>query len=310
MAKKIPYVTVFERTRVLGDVIKPDGLEFRTELEPDETSEELVLHISCQVLNVPHVPFIAQRIMARLGLAFTTLGGPENCCGAYHWHFGDLDFERQVAKISLNAFAKAKARRVLSLCPSCDDSFGSHKAKNHSFQQCNVSEIFVEKLPQLAATMQPVRKRIVLHDHQADETRRRNSENILNILSAVPGLEILPARKAEGPGIGCQSVAPMPRESTVAMFEEARELGADMIVMPYHSCYRQHCKMQLEFGVDVQHYLEILACALDIPFENKFRELRLLDDVDKAVQLLRPRIHKLGYREEDVRRYVQAVVYM
>ena len=310
MAKKIPYVTVFERTRVLGDVIQTDGLHFRTELEPNETAEDLILHISCQVLNVPHVPYIAQKIMEKLELPFTTLGGPENCCGAYHWHFGDLDFEKQIAKISLNAFQRSKARRVLSLCPSCDDSFGRHKVKNHSFQQCNISEIFVEKLPQLRAMMTPVPARIVLHDHNIDETRRRNSENILAILSAIPGVEILPAKKAEGPGIGCQSVAPMPPDTTAAMFEEAKSLGADMIVMPYHSCYRQHCKMQLKFGMDVQHYLEILARALNIPFENKFRELRLLDNVDAAVDRLRPRIEQLGYRAEDVRRYVQAVIYM
>ena len=64
MVKKYPYVTVFERTRVLGNVIAPTGLTFRTELEPTEMSEELILHISCQVLNVPHVAYIAQKTMA------------------------------------------------------------------------------------------------------------------------------------------------------------------------------------------------------------------------------------------------------
>jgi Fe-S oxidoreductase len=248
--------------------------------------------------------------MEKLGLEFTTLGGPENCCGAYHWHFGDLDFERQIAKISLNAFQRARARRVLSLCPSCDDSFGRHKVKNHKFQQCNIAELFVERLPELQAMMSPVSARVVLHHHDVDDTRRRNSECVLKVLRAIPGLEILPEQKAEGPGIGCQSVAPMPRESTVAMFEEAKALGADMIVMPYHSCYRQHLKMQLEFGVDVQHYLELLAKSLNIPFENKFRELRLLDDVGKAVAQVRPQIQALGHEEEDVKRYIQSVIYM
>lgn len=310
MAKKYPYVTVFERTRVLGNVIAPPGLTFRTELEPDELSEELILHISCQVLNVPHVAYIAQKTMEKMGLRFTTLGGPENCCGAYHWHFGDVDLEKQIAKISLNAFQRARARKVLSLCPSCDDSFGRYKTPNLAFQQCNITELFVERLDELRAMMKPVPCRIALHDHNIDETRRRNSDNILTLLRAIPGVEILPTHHAEGPGIGCQSVAPMPPEPTARMFLEAKELGADMIIMPYHSCYRQHLKMQLEFGVEVQHYLELLARALDIPFENKFRELRLLDDVDKAVETLRPRIATLGYNEAEVRKYVQAVVYM
>jgi hypothetical protein len=113
-----------------------------------------------------------------------------------------------------------------------------------------------------------------------------------------------------GPGIGCQSVAPMSAEDTDAMFQEAKDLKADFMVVPYHSCYRQHCKMQLKYGVEVEHYLSIMAKSLGIPYEEKFKELRLLDSVDKAVERLRPKIRKLGYKEEDVRKYVAAVIYM
>ena len=51
-----------------------------------------------------------------------------------------------------------------------------------------------------------------------------------------------------GPRIGCQTVAPMPAEDTAALFQEATDLKADYLVAPYHSCYRQHCKMQLKYG--------------------------------------------------------------
>jgi hypothetical protein len=68
--------------------------------------------------------------------------------------------------------------------------------------------------------------------------------------------------------------------------------------------------MQLKFGVEVMHYLQIMAMALGIPYEEKFKELRLLDSVDKAVEQLRPKIRSLGYKEDDVRKYVAAVIYM
>jgi Fe-S oxidoreductase len=310
MAKKIPYTFVFERTRVLGSVIQPDDLHFETELAPGQTSEPLILHISCQVINVPHVAYLAQKIMQKMGLSFTTLGGPENCCGAYQWHFGDLDLEKQIAKISLGAFQRATARTVVSICPSCDDSFGRHKVANHTFRHCNIADIFVERLDELRAMMKPVPCRIVLHDHDADEVRQRNSANVRKILEAIPGIEILPSQKHMGPGIGCQSVAPMPADDTATMFREAAELKADYLVVPYHSCYRQHCKMQLQFGVEVEHYLSLMAKSLGIPYEEKFKELRLLDSVDAAVERLRPKIQQLGYKEEDVRKYVAAVIYM
>lgn len=310
MLKKIPYTTVFERTRVLGNVIKPEGLHFETELAAGETAEQLVLHVSCQVVNVPHVAYLSQKIMEKLDLKFTTLGGPEYCCGAYHWHFGDLDFEKQIAKISLNGFQRSKARTVVSICPSCDDSFGRHKVANHAFRHCNIADLLVERLDNLKAMMKPLPCRIVMHDHDVDEIRRRNSANVRTLIEAIPGVEIIPAKKAMGPGIGCQSVAPMPMEDTVIMFKEAIELQADYLVTPYHSCYRQHCKMQLQTGLEVHHYLSLIAMSVGIPFEEIFKELRLLDDVDAAVEKLRPRIEQLGYSDEEVRRYVKSVIYM
>jgi Fe-S oxidoreductase len=310
MVKKIPYTTVFERTRVLGNVIHPEGLHFETELAPGQTSEEFILHISCQVINIPHVAYLSQKLMEKLNINFTTLGGPENCCGAYHWHFGDLDFEKQIAKISLGSFQRAKARTVVSICPSCDDSFGRHKVANHTFRQCNIADIFVERLDDLKKMMKPVPCRIVLHDHDVDEIRRRNTAAVRKVIEAIPGVEILPAKKAMGPGIGCQSVAPMPEKDTAIMFEEAVALKADYLVTPYHSCYRQHCKMQIPYGIEVQHYLSLMAKSIGIPFEEIFKELRLLDNVDAAVEKLRPRIQKLGYDENEVRKYVKSVIYM
>src|SRR6185369_1016761 len=118
--KKIPYVQVFERTRVLGSVVAPKDMQFVTEPPMGMKAAPVILHISCQVHNVPHIPHLAQKVLGALGVEFTTLGGPENCCGAFHWHFGDEAMERQVANISLTAFQRIKAQTVLSLCPDCD----------------------------------------------------------------------------------------------------------------------------------------------------------------------------------------------
>jgi len=308
--KKIPYTFVYERTRVLGSVIQPDDLSFRIELDEGEKAKPYILHISCQVINVPHVAYLSQKIMEKMGMDFTTLGGPENCCGAYQWHFGDLDLEKQIAKISLNAFQRWDARTVVSICPSCDDSFGRHFSKSYTFRQCNIADIFVERLDELKKLFRPVPCRIVLHDHDVDEIRQRNSVAVRKVLAEIPGVEVIATQKHMGPGIGCQSVAPMSAEDTDVMFQEAKDVKADYLVVPYHSCYRQHCKMQLKFGVEVMHYLQIMAMALGIPYEEKFKELRLLDSVDKAVEQLRPKIQSLGYKEEDVRKYVAAVIYM
>jgi hypothetical protein len=102
----------------------------------------------------------------------------------------------------------------------------------------------------------------------------------------------------------------MPAEDQERMFDEARSLGAGAVVVPYHSCYRQHCKMQLKYGVPVHHMFNFLALALGIPFSEPFKELRLLDSVDKAVERLRPRIARYGYDEQQVREQVARAIYI
>jgi hypothetical protein len=157
--------------------------------------------------------------------------------------------------------------------------------------------------------MRPVELRIVPHFHSINEARQRDAQNMMSILKAVPGLQILEAKHALGPGIHCQTLHPMPVPDQERMFQEARALGADALVVPYHSCYRQHCKMQLKYGVQVHHMFNILAMALGIPFSEPFKELRLLDNVDAVMEALRPRIERYGYDEKTVRAQVARAIF-
>ena len=84
----------------------------------------------------------------------------------------------------------------------------------------------------------PVKRKVMVHHHEHDELRSRDSTNILRLMQAVPGLEIIDSPKSLGPGL---------------------------------------------------------------PFEEMLKALRHLDNVDRAVEQLRPRIAKFGYNQKDVR---------
>ena len=68
--------------------------------------------------------------------------------------------------------------------------------------------------------------------------------------------------------------------------------------------------MQLQYGVEVQHFLALIARSVGIRFPEIFKELRLLDDVDVALERVRPRVRELGYDEAEVRKYISQVIYM
>jgi hypothetical protein len=169
--------------------------------------------------------------------------------------------------------------------------------------------LFIEYLDALKEHLQPVPMRAIAHVHRVNASRQADANNMLTILNAIPGLELIEAPHSEGPGLHCQTLHPMPDEDQLVMFEEARCLGVDTLIVPYHSCYRQHCKMQISHGVEVHHYFSILAKSLDIPFEEPFKTLRLMDDIEAALNALRPRIEELGYDQEEVRSYLARTVY-
>jgi hypothetical protein len=310
MAEPRPsYTGIYETVRTIGRLLQPDELQYLTEMPLHGAESELVIHLSCMAHYTPHVPLLAQKILEKAGQRALIVGGPENCCGELHKHFQEHDLEKQMAKVVMLGFRRAKPRKVVSICPDCSDVFAAHGVERYPYQHRNISELFLEHLERLKAAMRPVNLRVVAHFHTVNEARQGDARNMMTLLRAVPGLEILEAEHALGPGNHCQTLHPMAPADQERMFQEARRLGADALVVPYHSCYRQHCKMQLRHGVAVHHMFNILALALDIPFAEPFKELRLLDDVDAVMERLRPRIERYGYDEKTVRAQVQRAIF-
>jgi hypothetical protein len=318
---RMPYKMVFEPPRVLGRLLADDDFSYITEPPTGMKAGEVILHVACQTLTVSHIGFLAQKIMEKIGLDFTTVGGPENCCGSFHWHMGDTDYERQIATMALGGFRRMKPVWVVSTCPDCDASFKRHLASQHTYRLTNVAELFADHIEELKPLMTlPIRKKVAIHWHEESEpagdppsipdARRRDADGIRRLMEAIPGLEILDTPKAKGIYGHCvKAFGSIKDDVTHAMFTEAKELGADYLVVPYHGCYRNHCKEQLKYGVEVHHYLALIAEAMGIPFREPFKELRMLDDIDKAIEQLRPRIEQFKFDESEVRTYLERAVY-
>ncbi len=306
---KRTYTTAFEGARALGRLLAPDDLKWEIELPLRGRQAPLILHISCNAHATLFVAYIAKKVLEKLGLDFIIMGGPENCCGSIHKNLGDGDLQEEVATKALLGFNRGKPQTVLSICPDCDDVFSLYPLKGQSFRHSNIAELFVEHLDALKPYMHPVNKRVIFHAHDVSPARVRDCSNALAVLNAIPGLELLPAKKSAGPGIHCQTVHPMPPDDQAAMFEEARALGADALIVPYHSCYRQHVKMQLKYGVETHHFFSLLAMSLGIEFEEHFKQLRLLDDMDSVMETLKPRILAAGYQPDDVQPFLQRAIF-
>src|SRR5688572_21768376 len=208
--RKRTYTTAFEAARTLGTLFSPEGFTWETELPLRARHVPLLIHISCNAHFTTFIAYIAQEILKKLDLEFAVVGGPENCCGSIQKNMGDPDLEADVATKAQLGFNRAKPRKVLSICPDCDDVFAEYPLKTRSFEHANISDLVIEYLDRLKPMMKPVDRRVVVHFHDVSPSRVKDTERVMAILGAIPGLTILPAKHAHGPGIHCQTVHPMP----------------------------------------------------------------------------------------------------
>jgi Fe-S oxidoreductase len=305
------YNQSFEGPRTLAALMPQPGLEWITELSREDARlASIVLHISCNANYTLFIPYIAQEILKKLDKSFVVFGGTESCCGSIQHNRGEYDLEEQNALLALRAFGRVKPQLLVSVCPDCDEIFDKFRPPATRFEIANISGLLPRFLEELKPLLGPVKRKVVIHHHASDKARVADGKNMRILLEAIPGLEIVESRHHLGPGVHCSTRKPMSAEARAAMFNEMIELGADTLVVPYHSCYRQYCKAQLEYPIEVQHYLGIVAESMGIEFDEPFKRILLLDSVDSAMQVLRPSIAKHGFDERVVRGYVERAVFI
>ncbi len=303
------YTSFFRNGRVLGELLRRPGFDWLTEPRLAAKGSDWMIHQSCNAAFTPFIADVAQQALALVGRQVPVIGGSESCCGELHFHFGDDDLGEMAARKAQQGFRTARPRTVVSICPDCDYVFEQKALADRRYDNANISSLVVAMLPSLVPLMKPVRKRVIVHTHHFTELARRDTANVAQILAAIPGLELIPAQRAEGPGLHCQTTKPMPPALQAAMFDEARTLGADAIVVPYHSCYRQHCKMQLGYGVETVHYMGLLGHALGLHVHEEFKRLRLLDDTDAVAAELLRHASAAGVRHEDLKKIVERSIF-
>jgi len=204
------YTTMFETVRGIGKLLAPDDFEYVTEIPVDAPESQLVIHLSCMAHYTPQIPHLAKQILQKIGVDCLIVGGPENCCGELHKHFKDTELEKQVAKIVMFGFRRAKPRKVVSICPDCDEVFRAHGVERQPYQHTNISDLFIEYLSELKARMRPVKLRIVPHFHTINAARQRDADNMLAILRTIPWTHARTFVNDGGPGVWLSHIVTKP----------------------------------------------------------------------------------------------------
>lgn len=302
------YTDLYERVRMLGGaMVSPEEASWQTTIPPRVDPVPVILHVSCNVHLTPHVYLLAQEFLRRLGVEFVVVGGPENCCGNPQHHFGDHDLGAMTTRIAFANFRRFKPERVLTICPSCDETFSEAFAREgFGVPVHNISRFLVERLSELRRMcMQQVGRVIALHSHAGSTVYDQDRANVTRLLEIVPGVTLVPTGSAVSEQPRCNAFFPPTPAAMAAMFDEARANGVEALVNVYHSCYRENLRGESGWGIRVRHYLDILAEAAGIAYEEPNRQLLEMRTIGRIMQAMRPNIEARGLDAETVQRYAE-----
>jgi hypothetical protein len=261
--------------------------ERRWRLTPPAAGEhhDIVLYLGCNVLRTSHMVRTVTAIFDRLGLDYVAVGGAAYCCGIVHHQQGDTRAARGMSLGTLRLFERFSPREVVMWCPSCIYFYDEVQHLTLPFPFRQAAEFLVEQLPGLTFT-RDVRRRVALHAHVQNASRRREGAAGRRLLEAVPGLTFVPVEPEARFGRICTAAVQqqLGRETWDGLVRDevarAHAGGADTLATIYHGCQRLLCGFESQGPLAIEHYLSVFARGLGIEFEDTYKRWLLAGDAE------------------------------
>jgi Fe-S oxidoreductase len=263
--------------------------EKKTLLAPaDGRHADVVFYYGCNVLRSPHLIFNVMDILDTIDVRYEVLGGTANCCGVLQFNAGDAGTYENISGRTADAFTKMGAKEVVTWCPTCQIQFGEINSvtERTGLDIGHVTLFLQRQLPKIRPLLRGDRPiRAVLHEHGG---LKGVVEGVKELMSAVPGLELIDVSQLREFGYQCSRVAPYPEKQaevhrTVA--ENAQAAGADMIITIYHGCHRQLVGAEGQYDFEVLNFTDVLAQSLGRGRDDHYKKYKRDGDIVEALAL-------------------------
>ena len=312
---KAAFQKMSRGVRVLSRLSLPPALHARlsprSHPERDEVPD-LVFYTGCNMLKTPHIGLLCLDALDALGVTYEVQGGPSACCGILQTRPGDTENAGRQAFNTLDKLAASKTSQVLSWCPTCQIQFGetmipSYREVTGSALDMTMFPVYLaSRLDALRPMMtQPVKKRVAIYEYAGE---LGVMDGVRALLGAIPGLEVV---EIEASSIGYTSTSLLPlgsyyKDTIQAVLSDAEAAGVDTLVGVYHSDHRELSGHESAWSFDVANYMELVGESMGLARPDRFKELKLMQDVDAIMAASMAMIEAHGLDPEYVRDIVAA----
>ena len=279
-------VTHISRIQLDDSLLARLGQKADNREDPDR-APDFVFYTGCNVLKTPHIALLALDIMDTLGITYRVMGGPSHCCGIVQMRTGDVATSGRFAESTMDKLARGKSGQVISWCPSCHVQFTETTLptveKTRGARPFEMTPFMLFLRAHLEALRPHLRNRVemrvALHRHPGIAGVVEAAENILR---AVPGVELVDLGQ---PAVGLMSnyfraLPAYRRELQRNELDAAEEARVDALVAVYHADHRELCAHERDRPFRIMNMLEIVGESMGLRHDDRFKQLKMLQDID------------------------------
>jgi len=295
-AGKAAFQKMSRGVRVISRLTLPPDLMARlsprSRAQPGSASgtvPDYVFYTGCNMLKTPHIGLLCLEVLDTLGVTYDVQGGPGSCCGILQLRPGDTENAGRQAFTTLDKFASSGASRILSWCPTCQIQFGEtmipayRDVTGTSLEMAMFPVFLASRLDDIRALMtKPVPKRVAIYEYAGE---LGVMEAVRALLSAIPALEIV---EIETRSIGYNNASLVPlgpyhRDNMKAALDDAQAAGVDTFIGIYHGDHREFSGHENDRPFRIANYMELVGESMGVAVEDRFKQLRLMQDADAIV---------------------------
>ena len=282
--------------------------------DPDR-APDFVFYTGCNVLKTPHIALLALDIMDTLGITYRVLGGPSHCCGIVQMRTGDIATSGRFAESTMDKLAASNSRQVISWCPSCHVQFTEttlptvEKTRGaRPFEMTPFLLFLRAHLDRLRPHLRNrLEMRVALHRHPGIAGVVEAAEDILR---AVPGVELVDLGQ---PAVGLMSnyfraLPAYRRELQRNELDAAEEARVGALVAVYHADQRVLCAHERDRPFRIMNMLEIVGESMGLRHDDRFKRLKMLQDIDAIAADCGDLIARHGLDIESTRAAIAAML--
>ncbi len=262
------------------------GLEFEPEeqlkdmdayLNPDPNEE--VFYLGCALSHI-YTDLAKTKLLERL----PKVGGMKYCCGVYVHSFGEEEAKIKGRQL-LKEFEKLGTKKLITFCTGCDDIIGDVYPKiipEFDIETVNIATYLLQEHQKgKIAFTHPIHKRVTFHDPCAwrmlGPKIRENPRKLLQLM----GAEIAEMKHNRQKSLCCGTplvisgknpqLASKIAEKRVS---EAREIGAEAIVVSCTGCFTGLVEKAEEQNIEVYYITELAQMAIGEKPLHRLKEMK------------------------------------